>query len=206
MKKLMIMLSVIFCLSFFLNTVQAQQEKLTYDEWKQMLQQYQQRETDAKSQIPALETAIAKMKLELDPLKAELAKCQDEVSALQAKLSKLMEKPQEVMHTVVKGECLWKIAGYSQYFGNPLRWPIIYRANRDKIHDPNLIYPNWVLRISLEKMDSYKVMKGDWLSRIAGYWEVYGNWREWTKIYQANKDQIKDPNLIQPGQVFTVPR
>lgn len=50
-------------------------------------------------------------------------------------------------HTVVKGECLWYIAGYEHVYGDPTKWPLIYRANRDKIKDPDLIYPGQVLKI-----------------------------------------------------------
>ncbi|MBI4430125.1 MAG: LysM peptidoglycan-binding domain-containing protein [Candidatus Omnitrophica bacterium] len=50
-------------------------------------------------------------------------------------------------HLVKKGESLWLIAGYAEIFGNPLEWPKIYQANRDRILDPNLIYPDQKLRI-----------------------------------------------------------
>jgi len=55
---------------------------------------------------------------------------------------------------------------------------------------------------------SYTVKKGDWLAKLAEYPEVYGrgNYAWWPKIYKANKDKIKDPNLIYPGQVLIVPR
>lgn len=48
-------------------------------------------------------------------------------------------------YVVKKGDSLWKIAG--KLYGNPLKWPRIYRANKDKIKNPNLIYPNQVLTI-----------------------------------------------------------
>jgi len=48
-------------------------------------------------------------------------------------------------YTVKKGDSLWRIAG--KVYGNPLKWPLIYRANKDKIKNPNLIYPNQVLTI-----------------------------------------------------------
>jgi len=58
---------------------------------------------------------------------------------------KLAEKP--AVHKVKKGECLWYIAGYSEVYGNPLKWPLIYKANKDKIKNPDLIYPGQVLVI-----------------------------------------------------------
>ena len=50
---------------------------------------------------------------------------------------------------------------------------------------------------------TYTVVKGDSLSRIAQ--REYGAAGKWPAIYEANRDQIKDPDLIYPGQVLTIP-
>lgn len=50
-------------------------------------------------------------------------------------------------HKVVKGECLWWIAEYKQIYNDPFMWPLIYKANRDQIKNPDLIYPNQVFVI-----------------------------------------------------------
>lgn len=49
----------------------------------------------------------------------------------------------------------------------------------------------------------YEVKSGDSLSKIAQ--RHYGNANEWRKIYEANRDKIKDPDLIYPGQKLTIP-
>ena len=48
------------------------------------------------------------------------------------------------------------------------------------------------------------IQPGDYLWRIAR--ERYGAGIQYTLIYEANKDQIRDPDLIYPGQVFKVPK
>jgi len=48
-------------------------------------------------------------------------------------------------HTVVQGETLWAIA--KKYYGNGEKYTEIYNANKDKINNPNLIYPGQVLTI-----------------------------------------------------------
>lgn len=48
-------------------------------------------------------------------------------------------------YIVVKGDCLWKIA--KKFYGSGAQYPRIYNANKDKIRDPNLIYPGQVLTI-----------------------------------------------------------
>ena len=109
-------------------------------------------------------------------------------------------------YTVVRGDCLWKISKYPQIYDDPVKWPRIYRANRDQIEDPDLIFPNQVFNIPRGYPSSHTVVSGEWLCKIADYWEIYGDWRKWTKIYEANRDQIKDPDLIYPNQVLTIPR
>jgi nucleoid-associated protein YgaU len=50
---------------------------------------------------------------------------------------------------------------------------------------------------------TYTVKSGDSLSHIAKH--VYGDAKQWHRIYEANRDQIKNPDLIQPGWVLTIP-
>jgi nucleoid-associated protein YgaU len=50
---------------------------------------------------------------------------------------------------------------------------------------------------------TYVVVKGDSLSKIAK--REYGDANKWRTIYEANKELIKDPDLIYPGQELTVP-
>jgi nucleoid-associated protein YgaU len=66
---------------------------------------------------------------------------------LQRKLDAWMEKPKEVMYTVVRGDCLWNIAKKKEHYANGFAWPMIYRANRDQIKDPDLIYPKQTFKI-----------------------------------------------------------
>jgi nucleoid-associated protein YgaU len=47
------------------------------------------------------------------------------------------------------------------------------------------------------------VQPGNSLWRIAH--NAYGEGLHYTIIYQANRDQIRDPDLIYPGQILTVP-
>jgi nucleoid-associated protein YgaU len=53
---------------------------------------------------------------------------------------------------------------------------------------------------------SHVVKKGECLWWIAQYVEVYNDAWQWPRIYEANRDQIEDPDLIFPGQVLRIPR
>ena len=50
---------------------------------------------------------------------------------------------------------------------------------------------------------TYVVVKGDSLSKIAK--REYGDANKWHQIYEANRDIIKDPDLIYPGQELKIP-
>jgi nucleoid-associated protein YgaU len=50
---------------------------------------------------------------------------------------------------------------------------------------------------------SYTVKAGDTLSKIAK--AHYGDANQYTKIFEANRDKLKDPDKISPGQVLVIP-
>lgn len=44
-------------------------------------------------------------------------------------------------YTVEAHDTLWGIAGKSDIYSDNFQWPLIFKANRDQIKDPDLIYP-----------------------------------------------------------------
>ena len=50
---------------------------------------------------------------------------------------------------------------------------------------------------------TYTVKSGDTLSKIAK--DLLGDSNAYTDIFNANRDVLKDPNKIQPGQVLKIP-
>ena len=51
---------------------------------------------------------------------------------------------------------------------------------------------------------TYTVKAGDTLSKIAK--EKLGDANAYTQIFNANRDQLSDPNMIKPGQVLKIPQ
>lgn len=51
---------------------------------------------------------------------------------------------------------------------------------------------------------TYTVQPGDTLSGIAK--KLFGNANEYMAIFNANRDQLKDPDVIHPGQVLKIPQ
>lgn len=110
-------------------------------------------------------------------------------------------------YTVQPGDTLSKIA--SRLYGNAGKYPAIFEANREVIKDPNLIYPGQILRIvkpsaTEVSSETYTVKPGDTLSKIAKHF--YGDARKYSIIFEANRDILKDPNVIHPGQKLRIPK
>lgn len=55
-----------------------------------------------------------------------------------------------------------------------------------------------------EEPETYTVESGDSLWAISN--RFYGDGNQWNRIYEANRDTIKDPDVIQPGWVLNIPR
>ncbi|MCE5300544.1 MAG: LysM peptidoglycan-binding domain-containing protein [Spirochaetia bacterium] len=51
-------------------------------------------------------------------------------------------------YKVVRGDSLWKISGSSKGYEDSFMWPLIFKANRTVIEDPDLIEPRQTLKIS----------------------------------------------------------
>lgn len=70
--------------------------------------------------------------------------------------------------------------------------------------DPNYRSADVVMNIQVDPSNSqqqeYEVVSGDNLTKIGKRFGV-----EWKEIYAANKDIIKDPDLIQPGWKLKIP-
>ncbi len=69
---------------------------------------------------------------------AGVAKVEDTIEAAAA-------EPESVLHTVVKGDTLWKIS--EKHLGNGALYQEIFEANRPMLSHPDKIYPGQVLRI-----------------------------------------------------------
>lgn len=54
-------------------------------------------------------------------------------------------EPEAQFHTVESGDSLSKIA--KKYYGNAMKYPVIFEANKPMLSDPDKIYPGQVLRI-----------------------------------------------------------
>lgn len=116
--------------------------------------------------------------------------------------------------TVESGDNLWKIA--VKVYGDGYKWTEIAKANNLK--NPGLIYRGQKLNIPkiavedesvvVEKGEQkveaseYTVVRGDSLWKIAV--KEYNDGYKWTKIWQDNRDKLRDPNKLEIGMKLSL--
>lgn len=220
-----------------LKAVLADLDKQIADTWDQVyayLNTTREQVADFNKQLDGIDARLSELSRmqpdqlsaigpELDAIDAKLAemakspinkltKEQGRVAALQQKsasVRSMIPKPKNDMYSVVRGDCLWRISGKKEIFGDPWKWLRIWSYNRSQIKDPDLIYPKQQFTIPRQlAKDEYLVVKGDNLKKIAARPEVYGDPFAWTKIYQANKAGgfIKESHAVYPEMILTIPR
>lgn len=69
----------------------------------------------------------------------------------------------------------------------------------EKVNDDNLTAPP-----AVEQFQFYTIQRGDSLSKIAK--RYYGDAMKYPVLFEANREIIKNPDLIYPGQVLRVPK
>lgn len=68
---------------------------------------------------------------------------------------------------------------------------------------PEIAEPTPAPGVSKAFREKYTIQKGDTLQKISQ--KFYGTTKKWNKIFEANKDKLKAPNKIYPGQVIDIP-
>ncbi|MFQ5707603.1 MAG: LysM peptidoglycan-binding domain-containing protein [bacterium] len=196
------------------------QEKMSMDEYNAQLQEWQKRESDAKAEIAKLDADMESLKSQISDTESQthdvwsdiynvigtdeagvnayrqqLDDLDGEINALAAlspeelfKKRKEIDSIEEQLNELKKSrissltEMQNKIAGLEGKIAQL----------RSKM--PKSIY------------DEYTVVRGDYLWRISKKPDIYNDPFQWVRIYSYNRDQIKDPDLIYPEQIFKIQR
>ena len=126
-----------------------------------LLEKKRQAEMLLAEQRVALEKAKAEEQVRLLELhkKAEAEKLEAKRKAERIKQEKEIQLV--ARHTVKRGETLPQIAAQQEVYGDASLWPLIYKANRDQISNPAVLWPGQVLKIprNSDKGDIYDARK-----------------------------------------------
>ena len=110
----------------------------------------------------------------------------------------------EYFYEVKAGDSLWKIA--QTVYGDGFKYQEI--ANNNLIKSPSSIEPGMKLKIT--KVETKQVVSGEYIiARGDSLWKIalksYGDGYQWTKIWENNKQVIKNPNNLEIGTKIIIP-
>lgn len=209
-----------FVLLFGLPATFAADKKMSMDQYRAELKQYQDREAAAKkaaeecgAALTALNAKIASAQAEKEKIWGEILAAigtdqagyeayKAKVKALEAKVDgllaltpeELFKKRDEVKAAEAELAALKKnrisVLTEMQNALAAIEGKIAQLKNKM----PKALY------------DLYTVVVGDYLWKISGKKDIYNDPMQWMRIYSYNKDQIKDPDLIYPNQIFKIQR
>jgi hypothetical protein len=200
-KYLISFVSILFLLSI---TVIAQDEEMTKEEWEAEMTRLKDKKESLTKEISALQNEVNNLKTtqvqsyedcmnELYAMvgasKADVDNYRKAVTELEGKI-KRKEGPKVDRQKDLDALKMNKISALPEFF--------------DKVHNQGQrALDSWVEEV---KETNYTVVRGDHLWGIAKKAEHYGNGFAWPMIYKANRDKIKNPDLIYPQQVFSIPK
>ena len=216
-KALSLMIAVLLCVG-----VAQAQEKMTKEQWQQEIGKYTSMVNDLKGKIKTLGDQVTALQSQSSNLDADLEKCLDELYALvgsdrakaaayRAEIEAAENKANELMRlsdadlmarssevsdlaATVKG--LWE----NKLSLIPEFWDRLTALN-DKVKSlqATLAGGGKTYTVGTWKRDR------DCLWNISKKKDIYDNAWMWPKIWQGNRDQINDPDIIHTGQKLKIP-
>ncbi|HTK81536.1 MAG TPA: hypothetical protein VL633_04540 [Bacteroidota bacterium] len=213
--------TILLALSLLVLSAVVAQEKMTKDEWQSEMATYTKKVADLDAQAKKLAADMDGLKAQSDKLDADLRSCEDalyamlgvtrgDVEAFNKELADMENRVTELqrmsdaellnhrdeierMNTRLGEMSKSKIALIPRYGAR-------VTALQEKVDG---------LMKSLNREKTYTV--GTWsrdrdcLWNIAKKKDIYANAWMWPKIWQGNRDKIKDPDVIKPKMVLKIP-
>jgi len=195
-------------------------DKMSMDEYRAQLKQYQDKEAAAKKASEDCANALTGMKAQIDEAQAsakaiwgDILKTvgtdqagydayKTEVKALEAKVGGLLAlSPEELFKK--RDEVAAAEAKLAELKKNKISAVSEMQNALASIEGKIAQLKN---KMPKALFDQYSVVVGDYLWKISGKKDIYNNPMQWMRIYSYNKEQIKNPDLIYPKQIFKIQR
>lgn len=212
--------ALILCLLLLFSFSSFAQEKMTMEEYNAKIAEYQKREADAKAELEKCDADMEMVKQQIAQTDEEIANVWKEiytllgtdeegVKAFRSTLNEL-EGQVDALASLSPEELFKQRAEIDQLEQKLNEFKQNKIASLSEMQDKLATIEGKIaqLRASLPKADydEYSVVKGDYLWKIAGKPDIYDDPYQWMRVYTYNRDQIKDPDLIYPDQLFKIQR
>ena len=201
------------------SVAQAQENKMTREEYVAQMADLQQREAAAQQQIETLNGQIDDLSEQLNSCDLAIADLNDQIrtlvdasdtqieafsnrlDAIIGQLEGLLSLAPEVL-IQRKGEAKALAAEVVDMKSNKIA---AIPEMAEKLARIDALLSQIKARIAQPVTIDYTVERGDNLFNIAKKESVYDDPYMWPRIYRANKEDIKDPDMIFPEQILAVP-
>lgn len=201
------------------SVAQAQEDKMTREEYVAQMADLQQRETAAKQQIEMLNGQIddlnrqlASVDLAIDDLNDQIRTLVDasdtQINAFGSRLDAIIGQLEGLLSLAPevliqrKGEAKALTIEFEDMKSSKIA---AIPEMAEKLARIDALLSQIKARIAQPVTIDYTVERGDNLWSIAKKESVYDDPYMWPRIYRANKEDIKDPDIIFPEQTLAVP-
>jgi nucleoid-associated protein YgaU len=218
LSLIVILVGAVTCLSFT-------QEKMSKEDWQEAITKLTAKSTELKSKLDGLQKEVTDLQAQEATKVQALKQCSDELAAMQgqqeapfvAKLDAIDARLNEL--SKLSNQDLWarraELDSVQKWINIAGKDPLsVIQKYQDRLKDQQSRLDG--LKKTLEQiiasgeiMPTYTV--GTWardrdcLWNIAKKPKIYDNPFLWPKIWQGNRDQIKNPDVIHPGQKLKIP-
>lgn len=161
---------------------------------------------DIGNQLMSIDQTIVRIRneffTELGVTEAEYGQFLKDVDSVANRISQLESLPPDKLldHTDEMDELIENVVDLGASPGGRSASP------REKLSDLNIRLVQLKSAIPLPIIETYLVVRGDCLWRISGKEAIFNDSRKWMQLYIANRETVKDPDLIYPGQKLFIPR
>ncbi|MGD0591447.1 MAG: LysM peptidoglycan-binding domain-containing protein [Bacteroidota bacterium] len=218
LSLIVILVGAVTCLSFT-------QEKMSKEDWQEAITKLTAKSTELKSKLDSLQKEVTDLQAQEATKVQALKQCSDELATMQgqqeapfvAKLDAIDARLNEL--SKLSNQDLWarraELDSVQKWINIAGQDPLsVIQKYQDRLKDQQSRLDG--LKKTLEQiiasgeiMPTYTV--GTWarnrdcLWNIAKKPKIYDNPFLWPKIWQGNRDQIKNPDVIHPGQKLKIP-
>jgi septal ring factor EnvC (AmiA/AmiB activator) len=213
--------SILLLISFLFVAPLIAQEEMTREEWQNQMTSYKQQQTELQAEMAKLDADIADLKAQSLKLDGDITACEDalyamlgvtraDVAAFDKELSDMENRISELQRMsdaelVTHKDELQRMDARIKEMAKSKICLIPRYGDRVKAAQDKLT----ALLNSIQKEKTYVV--GTWsrdrdcLWNIAKKKDIYANAWLWPKIWQGNRDLIRDPDVIKPKWVLKIP-
>ena len=215
------LLSVVLLLLLALSVdAYAQQGRMTRKEYEEELAGWQSREAAATERIAVLEAENAQLREQINETQAKIDKTWDEIYAmLGTDMAGVAAYRRQLNEIDAEIDRLARLSPEELFRNRDAVDAVearIAKARESKIGHLTEMEKKLAemdakvaalkAKIPANIYDQYTVVRGDNLWKISKMPDIYNDPMQWIRIYNVNKDQIKNPDLIYVDQVFNIAR